>query len=151
MNISTLRLALTVSLLFNLGVLGALGWQQLAGLFSESADPLLVRELQLDDQQRQHWERIEQPFLHELNQSSLAVQQQRNRLVDSIFSEPPDAERIAAEQAALAEQQNHQQQLVIEQLLREREILNTDQRQRLAQLLTRQPSLSSEVQILHDE
>lgn len=152
MKITTLRLALTLSVLFNLGVLGALGWQQFANLQrSQPGEPLLVRELQLDEQQRQHWLDFEAPFLHELNQSSLAIQQQRNQLIDSIFAEQLNHERINAAQAALAEQQNHQQRLVIDQLLREREILSTTQRQRLAQLLTQESSLSSHVEMLHNE
>lgn len=152
MKITTLRLALTLSVLFNLGVLGALGWQQFANLQrSQPGEPLLVRELQLDEQQRQHWQDFEVPFLHELNQSSLVIQQQRNQLIDSIFAEQLNHERINAAQAALAEQQNHQQRLVIDQLLREREILSTTQRQRLAQLLTQESSLSSHVEMLHNE
>lgn len=152
MKITTLRLALTLSVLFNLGVLGALGWQQFANLQrSQPGEPLLVRELQLDEQQRQHWQDFEAPFLHELNQSSLVIQQQRNQLIDSIFAEQLNHERINAAQAALAEQQNHQQRLVIDQLLREREILSTTQRQRLAQLLTQESSLSSHVEMLHNE
>src|SRR5690606_6684536 len=66
MNSSTLRLALIVSLVFNFGVLGALGWQRFADPApTESADPLLVRELQLNDEQRQRWQAIEEPFLIE--------------------------------------------------------------------------------------
>ncbi|WP_185266466.1 periplasmic heavy metal sensor [Halopseudomonas xiamenensis] len=151
MNTSSLRLALLVSVLFNLGVLGALGWQQLADRTSASDTPLLVRELQLDDEQQQQWQDIETLFLKELEHSTLAIQQQRNRLIDSIFAQQLDAERISAAQRALAEQQNQQQQLVIEQLLREREILNTAQRQRLAQLLSQQSLLPTDVEMLHNE
>lgn len=152
MKITTLRLALTLSVLFNLGVLGALGWQQLSGyLPSAPPEALLIRELQLDAEQRQQWIDSEEPFLRELNQSGLAISQRRNQLIENIFAEQLDHQRIAATQSALAEQQNHQQQLVIEQLLREREILNPDQRQRLAQLLTQDSALSSQVEILHNE
>lgn len=151
MSTSSLRLALLVSVLFNLGVLGALGWQQLADRTSASDTPLLVRELQLDDEQQQQWQDIETLFLKELEHSTLAIQQQRNRLIDSIFAQQLDAERISAAQRALAEQQNQQQQLVIEQLLREREILNTAQRQRLAQLLSQQSLLPTDVEMLHNE
>lgn len=152
MKITTLRLALTLSVLFNLGVLGALGWQQLAGYLAPApAEALLVRELQLDDEQRQRWVNSEEPFLRQLNKFSLAIQQQRDQLIENIFAEQLDHERIAAAQSALAERQNQQQQLVIEQLLREREILNSTQRQRLAQLLTQDSDLSSQVEILHNE
>lgn len=152
MNTSTLRLALIVSLLFNFGVLGALGWQQLVDLAStESADPLLVRELQLNDEQRQRWQAIEEPFLIELNLSTVAIQQDRNRLIESIFTERLDKQHINAAQTSLAAQQNHQQQLVIDQLLREREILDEHQRERLAQLLTQQSAPLSDVEMLHGE
>ncbi len=152
MKITTLRLSLTLSLLFNLGVLGALGWQQFADRsHAQPGEPLLVRELQLDDEQRQRWQDTEGPFLRELNQSTLMIQQQRNLLIESIFAEQLDHQRIAIAQTALAEQQNHQQGLVIDQLLRERQILNGTQRQRLAQLLTHDSSLSSHVEMLHSE
>ena len=130
MNTSTLRLLLGVSVLFNLGVLAALGWQQLSpGLLNDAPEPLLVRELQ---------------------QSSQTIQQQHDRLINSIFASPLDTQRIHHEQQALAAQQQQQQQLVLEQLLREREILDEQQRQRLVQLLTRQaPTL--EVERLHNQ
>ena len=152
MKTTTLKLALGLSVLFNLGVLTALGWQQLAGyLPSLPSEPLLVRELQLDEQQRQQWLSHEAPFLHELNESSLTISQRRDELIDSIFAEQLDDQRIANAQSALAEQQNHQQRLVVEQLLRERAILNPAQRQRLAQLLTRDSALSSQVDMLHND
>lgn len=146
MNTSTLRLLLGVSVLFNLGVLAALGWQQLSpGLLNDAPEPLLVRELQLNDQQRQRWQQIEAPFLLELQQSSQTIQQQHDRLINSIFASPLDTQRIHHEQQALAAQQQQKQQLVLEQLLREREILDEQQRQRLVQLLTRQaPTLEAE-------
>lgn len=149
---TTLRLALTLSVLFNLGVLAALGWQQFTDhQRSQPGEPLLVRELQLNAEQRQRWQDSEAPFLRELTQSSQAIKRHRNQLIDSIFAEQLDHGRIATAQAALAEQQNHQQRLVIEQLLREREILNAVQRQRLAQLLTQDSALSSHVEMLHNE
>ncbi len=152
MNTSTLRLALIVSLVFNFAVLGALGWQQFSNRTpTASADPLLVRELQLNDEQRQRWQAIEEPFLIELNLSTIAIQQQRSRLIESIFTEQLDKQRITAAQTSLAAQQNHQQQLVIDQLLREREILDERQRQRLAQLLTQQSAPPSDVEMLHGE
>lgn len=152
MNTSTLRLALIVSLVFNLGVLGALAWRQLGDpALTERADPLLVRELQLNDEQRQRWQAIEEPFLIELNLSTVAIQQHRNRLIESIFTERLDRQRITAAQTSLAAQQNHQQQLVINQLLLEREILDEHQRERLAQLLTQQSAPLSDVEMLHGE
>ncbi|CEA06153.1 hypothetical protein BN1049_02530 [Pseudomonas saudimassiliensis] len=151
MHTNLLRPALLISLLFNLGVLGALGWQYLVERTQQPGEPLLVRELQLNEQQRQQWQHIEDPFLLELEQTTQAIQQQRNRLIDSIFTEPLDAERVSNEQQLLAAQQQHQQQLVIDQLLREREILNDQQRQRLAYLLTQQAMASSDVEKLHNE
>lgn len=152
MKITTLRLALTLSVLFNLGVVGALSWQQFTEhQRSQPGEPLLVRELQLNDEQRQRWQDTEEPFLRELTQSGLVIEQQRNQLIESIFAEQLDHQRIATAQTALAEQQNHQQRLVIDQLLREREILNGAQRQRLAQLLKHDSSLSSHAEMLHNE
>src|SRR5690606_40463070 len=74
---SILRLLLGISVLFNLGVLAALGWQQLShGSFNDTGEPLLARELELDEQQRQRWQQIEASFLVELQQSTAAIQQQ---------------------------------------------------------------------------
>ncbi|WGK62177.1 periplasmic heavy metal sensor [Halopseudomonas sp. SMJS2] len=148
---SILRLLLGISVLFNLGVLAALGWQQLShGLFNDTGEPLLARELELDEQQRQRWQQIEAPFLVELQQSAAAIQQQHDRLIHSIFARSLDVQRIRTEQQALASLQQQQQQRVIEQLLKEREILDERQRQRLVELLTQQTG-TLEVERLHSQ
>lgn len=152
MSTSTLRTALLLSVLFNLGMLASLGWQRYTALPPSSAeDPLLVRELQLSDSQRQQWEAIEAPFMHQLNESAARIQHQRNRLIDTLFDPSLNPQLISDEQERLAALQNAQQQLVIDQLLRERDILDEQQRQHLAQLLIEQAGVASDVEVLHTE
>lgn len=152
MNPSTLRRALAFSVLINLGVLTALGWQKLVsdGLPMPSGAPnSLSRELQLSSSQLQRWHDAEAPFLALLHASSADIQKYRDELIQAIFSGDVDRARIDRAQANIAELQNHQQQLVIEQLLREREILNPNQREQLAQLLIQQPVGPSGFERLH--
>ncbi len=57
--------------------------------------------------------------------------------------------RIDAERAAIAARQDAQQRGVIEQLLKERELLTAAQRERLAQQLLAQPAGPSGFERLH--
>ena len=72
-----------------------------------------------------------------------------NRLIEAIFAEQVDRTVIDAEQAKIAELQNEQQRLLIDQLLQEREILEPQQRARLAQVLTQQSFGADSIEQLH--
>ena len=136
------RRLLAVSLLVNLGVLVAALWSQLAsdGLpVPSGAQTSLTRDLQLSSQQLQRWHDAEAPFLALLRASSEAIGEQRDRLIRGIFAAETDAAGIEAARVRIAELQGEQQRLVIEQLLREREILQPAQRERLATILLSQP------------
>ena len=136
------RRLLAVSLLVNLGVLVAALWSQLAsdGLpVPSGAQTSLTRDLQLSSQQLQRWHDAEAPFLALLRASSEAIGEQRDRLIHGIFAAETDAAGIEAARVRIAELQGEQQRLVIEQLLREREILEPAQRERLATILLSQP------------
>jgi hypothetical protein len=136
------RRLLAVSLLVNLGVLIAALWSQLAsdGLpVPSGAQTSLTRDLQLSSQQLQRWHDAEAPFLALLRASSEAIGEQRDRLIREIFAAETDAAGIEAARMRIAELQGEQQRLVIEQLLREREILQPAQRERLATILLSQP------------
>lgn len=149
---STLRHLLTLSLLVNFGTIAAVGWQTLKadGLPMPSGAPTeLSRHLQLSTHQLQRWHDIEAPFLAFLHASNAAIGEQRNLLIQTIFDERLDRESIDAEQAKIAELKNDQQILLIDQLLRERDILEPQQREKLAQLLMQQPVGSSTIEQLH--
>lgn len=154
MSPSTLRSALAFSVLINLGVLAALGWQKLAsdGLpMPSDAQTTLSRELQLSPGQLQRWHDAEAPFLALLHASGADIQKHRDELIQAIFSGDVDRARIDRAQASIADLQNRQQQLVIEQLLRERDILDAQQREKLAQLLMQDPIGPSGFERMHRE
>lgn len=152
MSNTTLRNALALSVLVNIGVLAGLGWQKLShdGLPMPSGAPTeLSRELQLSASQLQRWHDAEAPFLAYLRASNASLGEHRNRLIEAIFAEQVDRAVIDAEQAKIAELQNEQQRLLIDQLLQEREILEPQQRARLAQVLTQQSFGTDSIEQLH--
>ena len=152
MSNTTLRNALVLSVLVNVGVLAGLGWQKLSrdGLPMPSGAPTeLSRELQLSASQLQRWHDAEAPFLAYLRASNASLGEHRNRLIEAIFAEQVDRTVIDAEQAKIAELQNEQQRLLIDQLLQEREILEPQQRARLAQVLTQQSFGADRIEQLH--
>ena len=148
-----LRIVLAVSLLVNLGVLGAFGWRtwQAPDASGVADFPGLVHHLGLDDAQQRQWHEAETGFLEHLRAGSQQIHARRDRLIDAIFAPSPDLQVIEAERAAIARLQDEQQKLVIEQLLRERELLDAGQRERLRELLLQQPVGSSRVEELHQD
>ncbi|MDP2882026.1 MAG: periplasmic heavy metal sensor [Azonexus sp.] len=140
-----MRALLAVSLLINIGVLGAVAYR---ALNSESF-PGLPRYLQLSDEQVRHWHASEQDFLVQLSASAEAIRGHRGRMIHAIFADTPDPALIDAERTAIAHLQDEQQKRVIQQLLRERELLSSAQRAKLAQLLLDQPAGQSAIELLH--
>jgi Spy/CpxP family protein refolding chaperone len=133
---SGLLYALILSVLVNVGVVGAAGYQALNRGGSAAGD--LADHLKLNTQQRGRWQAIEAPFMRELDAGWREIAQHRERLVREVFSERPDPARIEAERARIAQLQALQQQRVIAQFLREREILTAEQRRMLVDLLLRE-------------
>lgn len=150
---STLRLALALSLLVNLGVLGAIGYRALGdGLAPQASDagfPGLARYLSLSADQQRSWHEAETAFVAQLAAGGDEIRQRRDRLIGEIFAEAPDAAKIEAERAGIARLQDERQRIVIAQLLRERAMLDAGQRDRLAQLLRSQPVGVSGFEQLH--
>ena len=140
-----LRMVLIFSLLINAGVLGAAAYR---GLMADSF-PGLPDYLGLSPAQTQQWHATEQDFLAQLAAGTQAIETHRVRLIEAIFAEVPDPARIDAERLAIATLQDVQQQRVIEQLLKERALLDAAQRDRLAALLLAQPAGPSGVERLH--
>lgn len=137
-------LLLAVSLLVNVGVLAGAGFQawraqgatELA--FFGMDHERVADYLKLDGKQRERWHAIEQDFVKNLNDVGSEIQIHRERLVREIFSAQPDTSVIERERAAIFSLQEVQQRSVIEQLLKERDMLNAKQRLALADLLLKQ-------------
>lgn len=128
--------ALMLSVLLNLGVVGAAGYHAFTDGRRGGSD--LADALQLDDAQRRQWHGLEEGFVRELDAGWREIASHREALVREVFSERPNAARIEAERARIAQIQALQQQRVIAQFSREREILNAQQRQALVDLLLRE-------------
>ena len=142
-------LLLAISLLVNVGVLAgawfqawrAQGTTELA--FFGMRHERVPDYLKLDGTQRERWHAMEQDFVKTLNDADREIQTHRERLVREIFAASPDASVIERERAAIFTLQETQQRSVIEQLLKEREMLNAQQRLALADLLLMQDPRST--------
>lgn len=148
MNTHHLRIALVLSLLINLGVLGAIAYRAMA----PSAPPpgeSLPRHLQLSTEQLHRWHESEAGFLKKLGAGANEIRAHRDRMIHAIFAETPDQTLIDSERTAIARLQDEQQKLVIAQLLHERELLQPMQRERLARLLLTQPVGPTTIEQLH--
>lgn len=142
-------LLLAISLLVNVGVLAGAWFQawraegatELA--FFGMGHERVPAYLKLDGTQLERWHAMEQDFVKTLNDVSGEIQIHRERLVREIFSAQPDASVIERERAAIFTLQEAQQRSVVGQLLKEREMLNAQQRLALADLLLKQDSRSA--------
>lgn len=144
-----MRLALALSVLINLGVLGAIAYRSLLAPAAAPAGESLPRHLQLSMAQRHQWHESEAGFLKQLGAGAEQIRGHRDRMIAAIFSATPDPALIDAERMAIARLQEQQQKLVIDQLLRERELLEPAQREKLARLLLTQPVGPSSIEQLH--
>ena len=139
--------ALILSVLLNLGVVGAAGYRALVQDRSGATD--LASRLELDAAQRTRWHNLELNFVRELDAGWQEIARHREVLVREVCSERPDPTRIEAERARIAEVQMQQQQRVIAQFLQEREILNAKQRQELVDVLLREEPAAPRERQLH--
>ena len=145
-----IRTLLAVSLALNLGILAALVLRPARVAPPPAPAVHLPDYLALTPGQRTRWEALEAPFLHDLSSNWDDIRHRREALVRHIFAAAPDRAAIDAEQAAIASLQAAQQQRVITQLLAERELLDTAQRERLLQLLLgRYAQEATEEELLH--
>ena len=145
-----IRTLLAVSLALNLGILAALVLRPARVAPPPAPAVHLPDYLALTSGQRTRWEALEAPFLHDLSSNWDDIRHRREALVRHIFAAAPDRAAIDAEQAAIARLQAAQQQRVITQLLAERELLDTAQRERLLQLLLgRYAQEATEEELLH--
>lgn len=148
---SQLRIALLFSVCLNIGALGAVAYRSLMPAAVPQAGESLPRYLQLSPPQREKWHALERGFLHQLAAGAEDIRSHRDRMIQAIFAEKPDATMIDAERAAIARLQDEQQKLVIQQLLSESALLEPRQRDLLARLLLAQPVGMPNVDQLHRE
>ncbi len=155
MSRSGLTFALVLSVLLNLGVVGVVAYRafqhgQWPAVFSAAGSATdLPDYLKLSAEQRRRWRELETGFLGELKAEWQQIRTHRETMIREIFSEQPDRGHIEAERAAIAQLQSAQQRRIIEQLLRERDMLDPEQRRKLAELLLRQAPASTFEERLH--
>ena len=144
-----IHLLLAISLLVNVGVFAgawfqvwrAQGATELA--FFGMGHERVPDYLKLDDPQIERWHAMEQDFFNILHVVGSEIQIHSERLVREIFSAQPDASVVERERAAIFMLQEAQHRSVIEQLVKEREMLNAKQRLALADLLLKQDPRSA--------
>lgn len=144
------------SLLLNIGVLGAVGYQawhsgEWPWLHADGKRNHLAEYLKLSEEQRKQWQEKEEKFLREMSTDWEDVRIHRERMIRQIFSPQPNLAAIEAERAAISHLQEKQQRHVIEQLMEEQRILDTMQREALAGLLIQQKPASSLEERLHGD
>lgn len=146
-----LHTLLALSLLLNVGVLGAVGYQtwQNGGLHVAEKHDHLTERLQLSAEQRRLWQEKEQKFLHDMGADWEQVRIHRESMIHEIFSPEPDHEAIEATRQAICRIQEKQQRHVIAQLMEEQQILDAKQRKILAELLIQQKPAGSLEEHLH--
>ena len=145
---ASLRLALLLSVALNLGVIATVALDRLRPPAAESK-PALHQMLGLNEDQRARWEAAERPFLQQFDTATAQLEAHRAALIDALFADTIDSAHIESARAAIAELQQTQQRLIIEQLIAERAILDAPQRAQLATLLRDQPGTRSTVEDLH--
>lgn len=153
MNRSRLLLyVLILSVSLNLGVLAAVGYRALDSARAPGSDEAfagLASYLGLREEQQRHWREAEAAFLAQFEPRAAEIRERRDRLIRAIFADDVDPAAIESERARISALQDAQQRVVIEQLLRERELLDAKQRERLVKLLLEQPPEAGGFEQLH--
>ncbi|RZI41853.1 periplasmic heavy metal sensor [Herbaspirillum sp. HC18] len=126
---------LAISLSLNLGMLAAVAWNAAGTPPAKQDGQDLTAHLNLTEEQRRNWSRIEQDFLKDLSSNWREIRSHREALIRQVFSAAPDRAVIDQEQSKIAALQDAQQRRVIAQLLAERELLDERQRAALMSLL----------------
>jgi Spy/CpxP family protein refolding chaperone len=144
------------SLLLNVGVLGAVGYQawhsgDWPGLHAGDKHDYLAEHLKLSEEQRRQWREKEEKFLREMGTDWEEVRIHRERMIRQIFSHQPDLAAIEADRSAISRLQEKQQRHVIAQLMEEQRMLDATQREALAGLLIQQKPASSLEERLHGD
>lgn len=149
-----LYLFLAFSLLLNVAVLGAAGYQSwqngsLPGPRADGKPDHLAQQLNLSEEQRRQWQEKEGRFLREMQADWEQVRLHRENMIRQIFSQQPDLAAIESARAAICRIQEKQQRHVIAQLMEEQRMLDTQQRETLVGLLIQQRPAGSLEERLH--
>jgi hypothetical protein len=142
---SWIRVALAISVLLNVGVLGGVAHQawrvgglpELSSYFGMPHEQLPAY-LGMSPGQRAQWHEIESGFLQALADDARTIREHRERMIREIFGAQSDPAAVERERALIFARQEAQQRRIIGQLLRERELLSPEQRAKLGELLIRQ-------------
>lgn len=137
--------------LLNLGIFLAIAWAGWGQLWRAEKPLQLTQYLALNSQQVSQWQDAEHAFLIQLKQNEQALHAQRNQLIQAVFADELILDQVQHAREQLAQLQNQQQKIVLEQLLAERALLNKEQRYLLQQLLLQQGSQVSHYEKLHQQ
>lgn len=148
-----LKVFLSLSLLLNASVIGAVGFQAWrtgqASSWIHGEDTHTAAEyLGLTEAQQRLWREKEIQFKKELTAAWVEIRDHREKMIREIFSPNPDLAVIENERRVIAELQENQQRQVIEQLMGERDMLDDRQRHALAALLITQNPVGSMEEML---
>lgn len=150
-----LQFVLILSLLLNLGVIGAAGYRvfqrgELSAFLGDGARQVSLPDtLKLSTEQRRQWRELEAGFLRDLDADWKQIHPHRENMIRELFSDQPDRSRIETERSAIAQLQAKQQQRVIEQLLKERAMLDPVQQGALIKVLLQQAPAGAKEEQLH--
>ncbi|WP_323018638.1 Spy/CpxP family protein refolding chaperone [Castellaniella sp.] len=126
-----------LSLALNVGFVGMAAYRygSVAGGEQHAPSTALADRLGLDASQRAAWDALEPPFLQDLAANWADIRVLRQTLLDEIFADQPDRQKLSGLQTRIAALQDGQQKRVIAQLLAERDVLNAGQQSALKALL----------------
>lgn len=143
MKISFLKIALAVSLIFNLSVLGAAGyfhykkdgyWISPFGV-KMSKDKFLFEELSLQPGQIKRMREKAIPFRAEIDRKREGIATKRNHLFDLMRADNPDGQAIKATLAEISRIQEEIEGMVTSHILREKSTLDKDQQKKFLDLI----------------
>lgn len=143
MRISFLKIALAVSLIFNLSVLGAAGyfhytengyWVSPFGVKMRK-DKFLFEELSLQPGQIKRMREKAIPFRTEIDRKREEIAAKRKHLFDLIRADTPDNLAIKATVAEISRIQEEVEGMVTTHILQEKATLNKDQQMKFLDLI----------------
>ena len=143
-----LKVVLSLSLLLNASVIGAVGFQvwrsgQVSSWVHGENTHTAADYLRLTGTQQRLWREKEIEFKKELTKAWVDIRDHREKMIRELFSPTPDLAVVEKERQAIAALQERQQRQVITQLMSERDMLDERQRQALAALLITQNPIGS--------
>ena len=143
MKIGFLKMALTVSLLFNLSVLGAVGyfyyqknryWETPFGV-KVRKDRFLFEELSLRPDQKKKMREKAIPFRAEIDRKRQEIAVKRNYLISLLRADAPDARAIKTAVSEISRIQEEVQGMAAAHILQEKAALDKEQQKKFLDLI----------------